>query len=86
MATAFGVIFVGEFGDLTQILTVNFVAKYHEPIDVFIGAAAALISVAALGAFGGRALLKVMPVKVIRKIGGVVFLGFGLWSIYSLLR
>jgi Ca2+/H+ antiporter, TMEM165/GDT1 family len=86
VATAFGVIFVGEFGDLTQILTVNFVAKYHQPVAVFIGAAAALISVAALGAFGGRALLKVMPVNVIRKIGGVVFLGFGLWSIYSLFR
>ncbi len=57
IGTAFVVIFVGEFGDLTQILTANLAAKYHQPLPVFIGAFAALATVAALGAFGGRALL-----------------------------
>ena len=32
VATAFAVIFVGEFGDLTQILTANLAAKYHQPL------------------------------------------------------
>ena len=62
IATAFGVIFVGEFGDLTQILTANLAAQYHQPLAVFIGAFAALVTVAALGAFGGRALLRVPAV------------------------
>jgi hypothetical protein len=48
-APAFLVIFVGEFGDLTQILTANLAAKYHQPASVFIGAFAALATVAALG-------------------------------------
>ena len=68
-AAAFLVIFIGEFGDLTQILTANLAAKYHAPVAVFIGAFAALASVAALGAFGGRALLRVLPLGVIRKAG-----------------
>ncbi len=42
VGAAFLVIFVGEFGDLTQILTANLAAKYHAPAAVFIGAFAAL--------------------------------------------
>ncbi len=84
IATAFGVILVGEFGDLTQLLIVNFEARTHEPVSVFIGALAALITVSALGAFGGRALLKLVPLAVVRRVGGVVLLGFAAYSIYAL--
>ena len=86
VGTAFTVILVGEFGDLTQLLTVNFVAKSHQPASVFIGATAALVSVAAIGAFGGRALLKIVPLAVIRRGGGLVLLGFAGYSIYDLVR
>jgi len=85
-ATAFGVILVGEFGDLTQLLTINLVARYHQPYSVFTGALAALVAVAALGAFGGRALLRFVPLAVIRRIGGVVLAGFAAYGIYSLVR
>ena len=86
IGTAFVVIFVGEFGDLTQILTANLAAKYHQPVSVFIGAFAALTSVAALGAFGGRALLRVLPLTVIRKAGGVLLAGFAVYTLVTLLR
>jgi putative Ca2+/H+ antiporter (TMEM165/GDT1 family) len=86
VVTAFGVILIGEIGDLTQLLTVNLAAKYHQPLSVFIGALAALMSVAALGAFGGRALLRILPVGVIRRIGGLVLVGFAAYSIYSLVH
>jgi putative Ca2+/H+ antiporter (TMEM165/GDT1 family) len=82
--TAFGVIFVGEFGDLTQILAANFVARSHHPWTVFISASLALICVSALGAFGGRALLRVLPLERIRKTGGVILGLFGLYGTYSL--
>lgn len=84
--TAFGVILVGEIGDLTQLLTVNLTAKYHEPYSVFVGALLALWAVAALGAFGGKALLRIIPVALIRRIGGVVLLGFAAYNVYSLVR
>lgn len=80
----FVVIFIGEFGDLTQILTANLAAKYHAPAEVFIGAFAALTSVAALGAFGGRALLRFLPLTVIRKAGGVLLAGFAVYTLITL--
>jgi putative Ca2+/H+ antiporter (TMEM165/GDT1 family) len=83
IGAAFLVIFVGEFGDLTQILTANLAAKYHAPVPVFVGAFAALASVAALGAFGGRALLRFLPLAAIRKAGGVLLAGF---AVYTLVR
>ena len=86
IATTFVVIFVGEFGDLTQILTANLAAKYHQPLSVFIGAFAALAAVAAIGAFGGRALLKVLPLAVVRKAGGVLLAGFSVYTLVTLVR
>jgi putative Ca2+/H+ antiporter (TMEM165/GDT1 family) len=86
VGAAFVVIFVGEFGDLTQILTANLAAKYHAPLTVFVGAFGALTTVAALGAFGGRALLRVAPLGVIRKIGGVLLAGFAVYTLVELVR
>lgn len=86
VAAAFLVIFIGEFGDLTQILTANLAAKYHAPASVFVGAFAALASVAALGAFGGRALLRVLPLAKIRQGGGVLLAGFAVYTLVTLVR
>ncbi len=86
VGAAFLVIFIGEFGDLTQILTANLAAKYHAPAEVFLGAFAALAAVAAVGAFGGRALLRVLPLAVIRKAGGVLLAGFAVYTLVELAR
>jgi Ca2+/H+ antiporter, TMEM165/GDT1 family len=85
VGAAFLVIFVGEFGDLTQILTANLAAKYKAPAEVFIGAFLGLASVAAVGAFGGRALLRVLPLSVIRKAGGVLLAGFAIYTLANLI-
>src|SRR5580698_3608883 len=42
----FGVVFVAEWGDLTQIATAGFAARYHAPVTVFSAATAALWAVA----------------------------------------
>jgi len=86
VATAFVVILVGEFGDLTQILTANLAAKYHDPVSVFVGAFAALAAVGAIAAFGGRALLKILPLAVIRRVGGVLLAGFAVYTLVVLVR
>lgn len=80
-ATAFVVIFIGEFGDLTQIVTMNFAASSHQPGTVFAAASVAMISVAALGAFGGQFLQRFVSLATIRRIGGFVMLGLGLWTV-----
>jgi putative Ca2+/H+ antiporter (TMEM165/GDT1 family) len=70
--TAFGVIMVAEFGDLTQIVTANLAAKYGDPIAVGIGATLALWSVGGLAILGGRGLLKVLPLHLIVRIAAAV--------------
>jgi putative Ca2+/H+ antiporter (TMEM165/GDT1 family) len=71
--TTFAVLFVAEWGDLSQLLTAAFAAKYHDVLSVGIGALTALLIVAALGAAGGRALLRVVPVVWVRRAAAAVF-------------
>lgn len=84
ITTAFGVIFIGEFGDLSQIQAANFEAKLHQPLEVFVAASLALVLVSFLGAFGGAALVRVIPLRRIRLAGGLIFAGLGLWTLRSL--
>jgi putative Ca2+/H+ antiporter (TMEM165/GDT1 family) len=82
----FGVIIVAELGDLTQILTANLAAHYHQPWAVFVGSAVALVAVMAIGVLGGRALLRLLPLGVIRKIAGVLLAGFAIYSAVQVAR
>jgi putative Ca2+/H+ antiporter (TMEM165/GDT1 family) len=84
IATAFVVIFVSEFGDLSQIQAANFAAKTHELLGVFITASLALISVSFLGAYGGQFLQRLVPVKWIRLGGGAVFAVLGIYTLTQL--
>ena len=82
--TAFTVIFVGEFGDLSQIQAANFVARTHQPVLVFVVASSALVCVAALGAFAGQTLIKYVPLAKVRLVGGLIFAGLGGYIVYGL--
>lgn len=79
--TAFSVVFVGEFGDLTQIQAANLSAKTHQPLEVFIAGSIALICVTFLASYGGAMLQRVVPLERIRQLGGLVFLGLGIWTL-----
>jgi putative Ca2+/H+ antiporter (TMEM165/GDT1 family) len=72
LTTAFVVIFIAEWGDLTQILTANLAAHYHSPLSVAVGAVLALWAVAALAVVGGQGLLRFVNVTTLRRITGVV--------------
>ena len=71
--TSFGVLFAAEWGDLSQILTANFAAKYADPIAVFVGAWVALSVAAGVGVVGGRALIRVVPLDWIRRLAAALF-------------
>jgi putative Ca2+/H+ antiporter (TMEM165/GDT1 family) len=71
--TAFVVIFIAEWGDLTQILTMDLAARYDNAIEVGIAAVAALWAVAALAMIAGR-LLRRLRVPLVRRVTAVVLL------------
>ncbi len=75
--TAFIVVFVAEWGDLTQVLTANLAARLHSPFSVAIGSVLALWAVAALAVIGGRGLLRWVNVVTIRIVTAVILTGLG---------
>jgi putative Ca2+/H+ antiporter (TMEM165/GDT1 family) len=81
--TAFIVIFLAEWGDLTQILTANLAAHYHDPLSVGVGAVLALWTVAALAVVSGQSLLRLINISTIRIVTAVVLVGlagFAAWE------
>ncbi|HZU72057.1 MAG TPA: TMEM165/GDT1 family protein [Acidimicrobiales bacterium] len=83
LTTAFVVIFVAEWGDLTQVLTVNLAAHYHSALSVAVGAQLALMAVAGLAVAGGRSVLRLVDAVTVRRITAVVLLGFGAWATWA---
>ncbi len=70
----FTILFLAEWGDLSQILTASLVLRYDDPVSVFVGAFLALATVSALAAVLGRTLLTRMRLSTIRRVGGGVCL------------
>ncbi len=82
---SFLVLFAAEWGDLSQLLTLSLVARYEAPLEVFIGALAALLTVSALAVVVGRGLLRVVPVHVLHFVGAGVCVVLAGLTVYELL-
>jgi len=74
VATSFAVLFLAEWGDLSQLLTAGLAARYEDPVSVFTGSWLALVTVAALAVLLGRTLLRFVRLSTIRRVGAVVCL------------
>lgn len=74
--SCFLLIFVAEWGDLSQILTINLVAKYGSPVSAFIGSWCALLVVSGLAVVAGRVLLRYMKLSLLHYIAACVCMGF----------
>ncbi len=84
--TAFIVIFLAEWGDLTQILTANLAAHYHDALSVGIGALLALWTVAGLAVVSGQSLLRIVNIATVRIVTAVVLTGLAGWAIWLAVR
>jgi putative Ca2+/H+ antiporter (TMEM165/GDT1 family) len=84
--TAFLVIFLAEWGDLTQILTANLAAHYHDALSVAVGATLALWAVAALAVLAGQSVLRFVNIATIRIVTAVVLFGLTGWAVYEAVR
>src|SRR4029450_1291847 len=69
---SFGVVFLGEWGDITQITTANLAARYGDPFSVGLGALLALWSVSALALTVGRGLVARVPTRLVRRLTGTI--------------
>jgi Ca2+/H+ antiporter, TMEM165/GDT1 family len=85
-AASFVVLFAAEWGDLSQLLTVSLVARYDDPVSVFVGAWAALLAVSGLAVLAGRVLLRYLRLSVLHYVGAGVCLVLAAVTLFELLR
>lgn len=71
-ATSFLVLFTAEWGDLSQLLTAGLVARYQQPVPVFVGSFAALAVVSGTAVLLGRTLVKRVRLALLRYVGAAV--------------
>jgi putative Ca2+/H+ antiporter (TMEM165/GDT1 family) len=83
-ATSFSVVFIGEWGDITQIATANYAAKYHDALSVGIGATLGLWTASALAIFAGTKILRYIKPRVLQMATGFILLGFSIYSLVSI--
>jgi Ca2+/H+ antiporter, TMEM165/GDT1 family len=86
VSLSFVVIFIGEWGDITQIATANLAAKYHDPLGVGIGAVLGLWAVVAIGVIAGSKLVERVPLALVRRITGVILAALGVLSAAAAIR
>ena len=85
MGASFLVLFAAEWGDLSQLFTISLVAKYGDPLSVFVGAWGALLTVSGLAVLAGRVLLRYMRLSVLQYVAAGVCLVLAGMTIYELL-
>ena len=82
--TVFGIVFLAELGDKTQLATLLFAAKSPgNLIAVFIGASAALVVASAIGVVAGSVISQYVSPKYLSYVAGAGFLVIGAWTIWQ---
>jgi Ca2+/H+ antiporter, TMEM165/GDT1 family len=76
--STFGVVFLAELGDKTQLATLSLAASGRSRLAVFAGAAAALVLTSALGVLAGETVARVVPPVWIHRVAGVAFIVMGI--------
>lgn len=75
---AFLVVFIAEWGDLTQLATATLEAQYRDPLTVFVGATLALWAVAAIAIVIGNRAGSILNPRITQKVAAVIFVILGL--------
>ena len=86
VGACFLVVFLAEWGDLSQLFTAGLAARSGDPASVFVGSWAALLVVSGLAALLGKALLARLRLSVIRRVGGVVCAALAAVTVVEALR
>ena len=86
VVTSFLVLFAAEWGDLSQLLTISLVAKYDDPVSVFLGAWGALLAVSGLAVIVGRLLLQRVRLSVLHYVGATVCVLMAVLTVWEMTR
>ncbi len=77
LISTFGIIFLAEMGDKTQLAAMTMAAETKRPWAVFVGAALALACVSAVGVAVGSVVGHYVPLAWIKRAAAVAFILIG---------
>ena len=77
MLTTFGVVFLAEIGDKTQIATITLAAETKKPWSVFVATVAALAVGSTAAVLVGTVFNQYVPTEWIKRAAAVVFIILG---------
>jgi putative Ca2+/H+ antiporter (TMEM165/GDT1 family) len=77
LLTTFGIIFLAEMGDKTQLAAMTMSAQTKKPWAVFVGASLALAVVSALGVVVGSVIGDYVPLLWVKRTAAVAFIAIG---------
>ncbi len=78
LLTTFGVIFLAEMGDKTQLAAMTLSAQTKRPWAVFIGASLALAAVSGLGVLVGSVIGDYVPLIWVKRVAACAFIVIGI--------
>lgn len=82
IAATFGIVFLAEMGDKTQLIVLTRSASSGRPVSVFIAAAAAMTVATLIAVLVGAAMGK-LPDRIVNAGAGVLFIGIGVWTLWG---
>ena len=77
LLTTFGIIFLAEMGDKTQLAAMTMAAQTKKPWAVLIGASLALAAVSALGVVVGSVIGEYVPLDWVKRAAAIAFILVG---------
>ncbi|MCU0559255.1 MAG: TMEM165/GDT1 family protein [Desulfobacterales bacterium] len=87
LLTTFGMVFLAELGDKTQLATFCFSADCEDSrLSVFLGSAGALVLSSLIAVLLGAGISRFVSPTAIKLGAGIFFLVVGSWTIYSAMR
>jgi putative Ca2+/H+ antiporter (TMEM165/GDT1 family) len=82
--SVFGIVFLAELGDKTQLATLLFAARSPDSLlAVFAGAALALVVATAIGVLAGGLVAQYVSPKFLSYLAGAGFVVIGFWTIWQ---
>ena len=83
LLTTFGMIFLAEMGDKTQLAAITLAAQTKQPLAVFLGASLALTAVSLIGVALGSVLANYINAEYLHKTAALAFIAIGVLMLWG---
>lgn len=81
--TTFGLIFLAEMGDKTQLAAITMAAQTKQPFTVFLGASLALAAVSLIGVVLGSVMANYINAEYLHKAAAIAFIAIGVLMLWG---